>query len=296
MLRNFFSIAEEFIYTSTLCWFFGGKGGRVCVGVGGGQGECVGVGVRVEGGCRRGGGGTCQIGVGVGVNPTHPFGISFFHSHHRCPQCRLHKISIISLLCFPSPPFFSPPFVPATHTSTQPPATAPAPSLLTPNTKDNESPPSRPHGGGGIKGGEEKHAYPPPPTPGRARRSIFTRSIFKDGCVVENLENGSDSDELRQDQRRSDRRDICQVSGAVRRLYTDTLESSSPESRSPGPARGGRENKCFPRFGPFFWRRAVSGPGGSISRARFTPSALVRRSGDPNRTILVPFLGFASPP
>ena len=76
VLRNFFSIAEEFIYTSTLCWFFGGNGGRVCVGVGGGQGECVGVGVRVEGGCRRGGGGTCQIDVGVGVNPTHPFGIS----------------------------------------------------------------------------------------------------------------------------------------------------------------------------------------------------------------------------
>ena len=48
-----------------------------------------------------------------------------------------------------------------------------------------------------------------------------------------------------------------------------------------------------------FWRVwAFFGParprdqGETLPRTRFTPSALVRRSGDPNRTILMPKIGF----
>ena len=212
MLRNFFSIAEEFIYTSTLCWFFGGKGGRRCVGVGGGQGECVGVGVRVEGGCRRGGGGACQIGVGVGVNPTHPFGISLSTVTIGALSAAYTKFPLSRSYVSPRLLSFRPPL------SLQP---TPAPRRQPPPQPPHCSPPTQKTTrarlpaptGGGIKGGEENMFIPHPPTPGRARRSTLRRSIFKDGCVVENLENGSDSDELRQDRRRSDRRDICQVSG-----------------------------------------------------------------------------------
>ena len=44
-----------------------------------------------------------------------------------------------------------------------------------------------------------------------------------------------------------------------------------------------------------FWPRTVSGPGGSLLWTRFTPSALVQRSADPNGTILAPFSGFVGP-
>ena len=48
----------------------------------------------------------------------------------------------------------------------------------------------------------------------------------------------------------------------------------------------------FPGLGLFFAPAGLGSRGGSILWTFFTPSALVRRSGDSNRTILMPKIGF----
>ena len=65
------------------------------------------------------------------------------------------------------------------------------------------------------------------------------------------------------------------------------LNNKSPEHRSGAKF-------CW-QFGAFFGFGRSRDQGKTLPRTRFTPSALVPRSGDPNRTMLVPFLDFWAP-